>query len=171
VSAHARLKGACVNASDILKYGHRTVLGALADIPAGERDTPGVCGIWSVQDIVAHLASYEQVLAEVLASFLGGGPTPHLDAYRSGPGFNDDQVALRTGKGWDEVLGEYQSAQARTMDLVARVPAETLRQPGTLPWYGAEYALDDFIVYAFYGHKREHMAQVNVFKDTLAGRG
>ena len=30
---------------------------------------------------------------------------------------------------------------------------------------------DDFIVYSFYGHKREHMAQVNVFKDTLKQRG
>jgi hypothetical protein len=33
--------------------------------------------------------------------------------------------------------------------------------------YGLEYALDDFIVYAYYGHKREHTAQIAVFRDTL----
>ena len=49
----------------------------------------------------------------------------------------------------------------------ARIPPDTWRQNGTLPWYGAEYSLDDFIVYTFYGHKREHTAQINVFKDTL----
>jgi hypothetical protein len=30
-----------------------------------------------------------------------------------------------------------------------------------------EYSLDDYIVYSSYGHKREHGAQINVFKDTL----
>ncbi len=38
---------------------------------------------------------------------------------------------------------------------------------GTLPWYGMEYALDDFIVYTFYGHKREHSAQIAAFGDLL----
>jgi proline iminopeptidase len=28
-----------------------------------------------------------------------------------------------------------------------------------------EYALDDFIVYNYYGHKREHSAQIAVFRD------
>jgi hypothetical protein len=53
------------------------------------------------------------------------------------------------------------------MQLSAGVPANLLRQPGTLPWYGPEYALDDFLVYSFYGHKREHTAQIAVFADTL----
>jgi hypothetical protein len=30
-----------------------------------------------------------------------------------------------------------------------------------------EYALDDFIVYQYYGHKREHCAQIAVFRDKL----
>ena len=39
------------------------------------------------------------------------------------------------------------------------------RQSGTLPWYGMEYALDDFLVYIYYGHKREHSAQIAAFRD------
>jgi hypothetical protein len=30
-----------------------------------------------------------------------------------------------------------------------------------------EYALDDYIVYAYYGHKREHSAQIAVFRDLV----
>ena len=52
-----------------------------------------------------------------------------------------------------------------------KIPVEVLRRPGTLPWYGAQYALDDFIVYQYYGHKREHTAQINVFKDLLKQSG
>ena len=53
------------------------------------------------------------------------------------------------------------------MELIGRIPAETLRQSGTIPWYGAEYALDDLIVYLYYGHKREHAAQIAAFRDRM----
>jgi hypothetical protein len=45
------------------------------------------------------------------------------------------------------------------------IPTATLRAPGTIPWYGAEYALDDLIVYFNYGHKREHAGQIGLFRD------
>ncbi len=51
--------------------------------------------------------------------------------------------------------------------MVAQLSSETLRQNGTLPWYGEGYALDDFLVYAYYGHKREHSAQIAAFRDRL----
>ncbi len=66
------------------------------------------------------------------------------------------------------VLGEYNDAHAQVMSIVAQISPETLRQTGTLPWYGAIYALDDFLVYAFYGHKREHSAQIASFHDQLS---
>ncbi|MGQ9887993.1 MAG: maleylpyruvate isomerase N-terminal domain-containing protein [Aggregatilineales bacterium] len=56
-------KGTIVNANDILKYGHLTVLQAVDGLPPADWETPGVCGVWSVKDIVAHLASYERTHA------------------------------------------------------------------------------------------------------------
>ena len=53
------------------------------------------------------------------------------------------------------------------MDLIVRIPVETRHTNGVLPWYGAEYDLEDFIAYMYYGHKREHSAQIAVFKDKL----
>jgi uncharacterized protein (TIGR03083 family) len=155
-----------MNARDILKYGHRTVLGAVEGLPDADWDTAGVCGFWSVRQIIAHLASYELVLVDVLGGFLGSADTPLLAAFQSGD-FNDQQVDLRAGRSSAETLAEYANAHERTMSQIADIPAETLRDPGTLPWYGAEYALDDFIVYAYYGHKREHSAQIAVFRDTI----
>jgi uncharacterized damage-inducible protein DinB len=143
-----------MNAVDILKYGHQTVLGTVDGLPEGEWETGAVCGVWSVKDIMAHLASYEHLLVEVLNMFLGDEPTPYL--------------ALRKDNSVAQVLAEYEEVQARTMTLAVQVPEETRRQPGTLPWYGTGYALDDFIVYQYYGHKREHSAQINVFRDGLA---
>jgi hypothetical protein len=159
-------EGAAVNASDILKYGHLTFLRSLEGLTDAHYTQGGVCGVWSVKDIIAHLASYELVLIDVLRGFLGGGATPYLDLFANAD-FNDAQVAARRDKSRQSVLDEYEIAHTRTMELIGQIPVETLRKNGTLPWYGAEYALDDFIVYAFYGHKREHSAQIYVFRDTL----
>ena len=155
-----------MNACDILKYGHLTVLRTIDGLPKADWETSGVCGYWSVKDLIAHLASFEHVLVDVLNSFLEGGPTPYLDKHNDRTyNFNDDEVALRHDKSVDEVLAEYSATQAKTMTLVAQIPEETIRQPGTLPWYGMEYALDDYVAYAYYGHKREHSAQIAVFRD------
>ncbi len=157
-----------MNANDVLKYGHLTVLRTIEDVPDIHWETGGVCGVWSVKDIMAHLASYEHILVEVLSSFLDGGATPYLNAMATNyAGFNDDEVAKREHLTPEQIRTEYNDTQAQTMTLVARIPAETCRQVGTLPWYGMEYSLDDYITYAIYGHKREHTAQINVFKDTL----
>jgi uncharacterized protein (TIGR03083 family) len=158
-----------MNAGDILKYGHGTALQAVDGLPDDAWETPGVCGVWSVKDIMAHLTSYELVLGEVLSGFTGGGATPHLDAFKDFGTFNDTQVALRKDKSAHAIREEYEAAHARVRSHAERIPAETFRAPGTLPWYGAEYALDDFIVYSFYGHKREHAAQIAVFRDRLNG--
>jgi hypothetical protein len=157
-----------MNAADILKYGHRTVLQTIADLPADVWEMPGACGVWSCRDIIAHLASFEHVLVDILATFLGSDPTPSLDLFRDPNGdFNDGQVAQRNLPIIGDVLAEYNDICAQTMELIGRISAETLRQRGTLPWYGAEYALDDLIVYMYYGHKREHSAQIAAFRDRV----
>lgn len=158
-----------MNPLDVLKYGNTAFREALHDLPMTQWETGGVCGVWSVKDIVAHLASYEHLLAEVLTGFLGGGDTPYLAEIGTvGPlGFNDIEVDKRRSQSAEEIHEEYVIACARSMELAQRLPPDIWRDPGTLPWYGDEYALDDFIVYSFYGHKREHAAQINVFKDSL----
>ncbi len=157
-----------MNAADIVKYGQGTALQAVEGLPEADWATPGVCGVWSVKDIIAHLASYEQVLAEVLESITTGGATPLLDRFTDrSRNFNDAEVAARQGMSPAETLAEFNDAHARVAAALATIAPDTLRQPGTIPWYGPEYALDDLIVYAFYGHKREHSAQIAVFQDAL----
>jgi len=155
-----------MNPNDILKYGHLTVLRTLESFPKTEWDTPGACGYWSTVDLVAHLGSFELMLEDVLNNLLSGTPTPMLDLYTSPDvDFNDDQVNQRSGRSPDEVLQEYLNAHGRVLVAAAQIPAETWGKEGILSWYGAEYDLEDFIVYTFYGHKREHCGQIATFSD------
>jgi uncharacterized protein (TIGR03083 family) len=158
-----------MNAQDVLNYGHQTVLHTLKGVPADQWTTPGVCGWWSVKDIVAHLASYEGVLVDVLRSLQDGdAPTPTLDRFRNrDEDFNDTQVAQRQEAAPEAVLEEYRETCRTAQTLLAEIPASRRREAGLLPWYGSDYDLEDYIAYAFYGHKREHSAQIAVFIDRL----
>src|SRR5215831_3985265 len=155
-----------MNAADILKYGHRTVMRSIDGLPDSAWDTGGVCGVWSVKDIIGHLAAFEHVLVDVLNSFIGGPNTGYLGKFETQE-FNDSQAALRHDRPFKDVLAEYTDTHEQVRALVPRITPEKWREVGTLPWYGKEYALDDYIVYAFYGHKREHCAQIDKFRDTL----
>jgi uncharacterized protein (TIGR03083 family) len=155
-----------VNASDVLRYGQRTVHAALDGLTDDEWEMPGVCGVWSVSNIIAHLASYEVVLVDVLAALTDGRSTPRLDQFLElGPAYNDRAVDERRDFTGRQVLDEFDTAHRATLDLIAALPAERLRQPGLIPWYGDDYAVDDLIVYQYYGHKREHTAQIEAFRD------
>ena len=157
-----------MNAMDILKYGQGTVFQTIEDFPESAWEQAGACGSWSVKDILAHLASYEEVLVDILSTFIGKHPTPYLDKYTGlGGQFNDTEVERRRERTVKEILDEFNDAHAQAMSLAAQIRPEQFRQVGTLPWYGMDYALDDVIVYMYYGHKREHSAQIAAFRDLL----
>lgn len=158
-----------MNGTDILYFGQRTFRNALERVPQSSWERPGVCGIWSVKNIVAHLASYEVALAELLESFPGEPQGETVERMIRDPGgFNDGEVEMRASVEPAATVAELEAAYERVYAAIVRLDPALMRQPGTLPWYGSEYALDDYLVYAFYGHKREHAAQVNAFADTLA---
>ena len=161
-----------MNAKDVLRYGHQSFANALNDFPVAAAEKPGACGDWSVKNIVEHLASYEWVLVDVFNSLLGEGATPYLDRFvQQHATFNDDEVNQRQGQSLSQSVAEYEEAHTKVIALAEQIPLAVYRQAGVLAWYGAAYDLEDFIVYTFYGHKREHMAQVAVFGDIVRGQG
>jgi len=125
-----------------------------------------------VKNIIAHLASYELVLVDILTTFTRSGPTPTLTTFLElGGQFNDSEVNRRKERTIQDVLAEFNDTYTQVMSLIVPLPPETLRQSGTLPWYGMDYALDDVLVYMYYGHKREHSAQIAAFRDRLREAG
>ncbi len=154
-----------MDALDILHYGDLEVRRGFEGLAPATWAAVGVTSRWSPRDLLAHLASYELLLADVLASVAGERPTPTLDAMQADHArFNDAQVAARAAQSPEALLSEYAEAHERAVALAKRLGPERLRERGTIPWYGEHYALDDFIVYASYGHKREHVAQLKQFR-------
>jgi hypothetical protein len=117
------------------------------------------------------LSLCEYALAEIFQSILETEqPTPILDNLRLNfAGFRESEVQRRRNLAADAILAEYQAAYVQTIPLASQIPADLYHRLGVLPWYGADFDLDDFIVYTFYGHKRERAGQIATFRDRLKG--
>lgn len=160
-----------MNAHDVLYYGHGTVTRALEGLPHEQWTTPGVVGYWSVKNIISHLASFEMFLIELLGALPHGRPMPTIERLMADPlAFNDVEVdQKRANQSPADAWAEYLTNWERVMGLLDAIPEAERRVAGALPWYGEEYDLEDFLVYSFYGHKREHCAQIMVYRDSLDG--
>ena len=62
-----------MHAVNMLTYGHQTMVDAVEGLPQATWETPGVCGHWSVKEIMAHLASFERLLVETLQTLTESG--------------------------------------------------------------------------------------------------
>lgn len=155
-----------MNPIDVMRYGHLTVLGSIEGLPESDWDESGVCGVWSTWQIIAHLTSYELLLQDVLRALVEANASPRLDHYlATTPAFNDAEVEARSEQSVTETLREYTDAHAAVITIASQVPDPMWTQNGVLPWYGEEYDLEDWIAYQYYGHKREHTAQIAVYRD------
>ena len=152
-----------MNMSEALQNANLLVIRALDGLPEKEWDIPGACGDWSVKDIVAHLASYEHLIVDVLNTFLGGETTPIVKHWMgSRATFNAEEVEARKFATAQQVMDEFQNTQVEAASLLMQIPPEKDQQAGTLPWYGQQHSLADFIQ-QMYDHIREHVAQISAF--------
>jgi hypothetical protein len=156
-----------MHAEDVFRYGHETLIRELESLPDSVWALPNAIGEWRVHDIVAHLAANEQVIESLFRSLLGEPPTAILQAYMQARGedFNRENVTRLSDLTPMQLMQEYRSAHQRAGEALMKIPVETRRQRGLLAWYGEEYDLEDFILYASYGHKREHAAQIAQVRD------
>ena len=112
--------------------------------PTANKVIPGVCGEWSVKDILAHLAAWEQL-------FLGWhqaglrGETPAIPA----AGFehamdklNVHIYAQNSSRSLEDVEAEFAASYQQVLALVQALPEEDLFTPGRFAWTGAHRLVD-----------------------------
>ena len=153
-----------MNASELLEKSNLLVIQTVDVLPEIAWDIPGACGNWSVKDIIAHLASYEHIVVDVLSIFQKEQPTPYiLEFLHQRDQFNKVEVEARKYETAQHVLDEYQDAQVEATSLLMQIPDEKVQERGTMPWYGEDCCLADFIN-RIYDHTREHCAQIARFR-------
>jgi hypothetical protein len=156
-----------MNATDLLDYVHEWFLKKVNTMPEDQWDTPGATGEWSCKDILSHITSYEVALVPVLEEFVEKGKSETDPFPKDHQQNNTDQTAKRRSLNYKEILSELNEANKKAMELLSKIPKEKQAENGLLNWYGEKYSLEDYLMYRYFGHKREHGTQIDVFIDHL----
>jgi hypothetical protein len=150
---------------DVLDKGHLMVMQTIDDLPEVRWDEPGVCGNWSVKEIIAHLTSYELLLIEAFKTFSGAKPDSSLLNFaQDNQRFHAAEVAKRRYATAQQIADEYNDVQVQAISLLAQVAPEKVTQKGIVPWFGPELALSE-VVDQLCAHTCEHCEHIKNFRE------
>ena len=157
-----------MNPHDVLRYGERTFRNAISSLEPSDW-TRIVAGVWTPKDVVGHISAIQWQGVSALAPFAGEDVPPAEHELADDVDFNMGQAAIRAGWPVERVVEEFGTVQAELRRLAGKVDDETWRRVGTIPWYGPEYSLEDYVVYRIYGHIREHATHLGMATDLRTG--
>lgn len=144
---------------DTLRAERRRLDDLLARLDEDALLAPGVQGDWSVRDLVAHLAVWEQRGTEWLRA-LARGQTPQAPApgctWRDVHDLNADTFEEAQWRALGDVLAEFQAGFAPLLEAVQSLPDEVLRTEYCGAWTGDEPRFGWQIVAWRCQHYRSH---------------
>ncbi|MCQ3928867.1 MAG: hypothetical protein DPW16_00280 [Chloroflexi bacterium] len=109
----------------------------LARIDRSEMEDAGVCGEWSVKDILAHLFAWqEMVLNWYTVGKHGDIPkTPSAEFnWQQLPQLNQRIYEQHHERTLEEVLGDFYASHRRMLEAIGEMSAEEMFTPGYYKW-------------------------------------
>jgi hypothetical protein len=98
---------------------------------------PGVEGLWTVKDIVAHITAWEKLMIQWLEESLRGEtpqrPAPG-EAWEDLDDFNEQLYLDNKDNNLDVVLNDFATVHAKAAELVARMNESDLTDPDRFEW-------------------------------------
>jgi hypothetical protein len=123
----------------------------LAGLSREEFNLPGVCGHWSVKDIMAHLVAWErQFLSWYIAGLKGESPKP-MTTKKEWDEFNRHIFETNCARGLEEISDEFKSSYQQVLTTVQAMSPEDLYTAHRFPWTG-KFTLATFVGANTYHH-------------------
>ena len=139
----------------------------LAQLSVAEMNQPGAVGVWSVKDVLAHLAFWNRYAMNVLHS-IARGETPELGADDETERNNASVVAQYYQRPLAAVIADWQQAREDLLDAIEDLDDEALNNPNYFPWSAGRSLLDRIGGNSF-EHEQEHIEQIRAWMNEHKG--
>jgi uncharacterized damage-inducible protein DinB len=136
-----------------LDAARRELLAAAALIPARQRSSRPVCGVWTLKDVFGHVADWEQLCVDVLRR-LAAGAIPHLDHDGDEEAWNRAHVDLRRDQPWDRIWADMDATRQALLTVLGGMSQADLVRPYPSRWNPEDTAYQT--VRVCLAHDREH---------------
>jgi uncharacterized damage-inducible protein DinB len=138
-------------------HSRQSLLKAIAGLSDDELTIIEVEGIWTIKDLLGHIAAWENSLLEPLSVFVDGEPfeaeeIPNHDAW------NAEQSALRATRNYSEILKEIGNTRQELIKTAGRLTENQWNQTFRAPW-GDQNTLIEMIS-GLAWHEEEHTKSI-----------
>ena len=135
----------------------------LAQLSVAEINQPGAVGVWSVKDVLAHIAFWERYAVNILQAAVHG-ETPMLSAEDETERKNASVVAQYYQRSLAAVISDWQQAREDLLEAIEDLADEDLNDPNRFSWSAGRTLLDR-IAGNSYDHEQEHIEQIRAWMD------
>jgi hypothetical protein len=122
-----------------------------AGLSEAELTEPGVMGVWSVKDILGHVATWEEEALKHLPTILAGGRPPRYVALGGIDAFNAQMQEQQHGLRLSDALQQLDNTHRRLIRFIQNVPEAELAPESR---FRRRLRLDT------YGHYPKHAAAI-----------
>jgi hypothetical protein len=133
-------------------------------LPAAERAARPVCGEWTLQDVLGHVADWEQYAVDVLDD-MAAGRMAGLTYDGDEEGWNHQHAKARRGQPWETILDDLAAIRVALLARLDHLDDDTLAAPAR------SRLSDDDTPYNWFtislDHDREH---AGILRDALTAR-
>jgi uncharacterized protein (TIGR03083 family) len=130
----------------------------LAQLSVEQMNRPGAVGVWSVKDVLAHLAYWQRYAAELVACAVRG-ETPDLEGDDATERSNASVVAQYYQRPLASVIADWQAAREDLLDQLEELTDADLNNPDRYAWNGGRALLERIAGNSF-EHELEHIEQL-----------
>ena len=138
-----------------LRAHREALLALIALVPPGERNTRPISGLWTLRDVVGHLADWEGLCVEVLRQ-MAAGEAIKVDYDGDVDAWNAAHAAARQGQSWDAVWADFEAARRAILAVLDGLSDADLNTSRDGDWGGTPYRW----AYVCVDHDQEHMADL-----------
>jgi len=148
---------------EALQRSRERLLRAIEGLEPDLLTQPGAVGIWSVKDVLAHLAMWEAETVTLLYQMRQGikPSTLHFKSFDT-----DRQNALWHEKSkdrpWERVWADFQGVRVQTLRRLEAFTEPELSAPTRFPWL--RKGLADFVYEWVVQHEEEHAADLEAWR-------
>lgn len=141
----------------LVRATRKEFLTVAANVPDDEKSSRPVCGVWTLQDVVGHIADWEAHGVAGIEKVLAGETVVTNPFGADIPAWNEAHAAARQGQSWQQVWHDYQTTRQNFFYALDRLTQSDLNCSVSTPW-------GDMNLYRWINiwthHEREHAADL-----------
>jgi hypothetical protein len=130
----------------------------ISRLTVAQMNQPGAVGVWSVKDVLAHIAFWERYALRIVKA-ARCGEEPEFDAEDSTESRNASVVAQYYLAPMGAVIASWNSAREDLLEQIAGLSEADLNDPERFPW-SEGLPLLTRIAANSYKHEQEHIEQI-----------